>query len=192
MYKILCYVYVFVFNNDCSEFQCFTVRMYDLESVKFPECPAVCKLRDSDEESDEDCGEDDLLVNTENAVNIVSPRYHCGLQYRKKEICLYNISLSCGTDDVVISAGLSNLNLAENDFLDIIDYSQKHEYARIKNAQFLPRVLSRQFVVLFSSSNNDKASGNGFSLHMECAVKPTVPEEEEIEEGSAASASGQY
>ena len=191
MHKTLYYKWIHF--NDCSEFQCFTVRMYDMRSVTVPECPAVCKLKDSDEESDEDCGEDDLLVDAENIINIVSPRYHCGLQYRKKEICLYNISLPCDTDDVVISAGLSDLNLAEKDFLDIIDYSQKHAYQRITNAQSLSRdlrVLSSQFVVLFSSSNNDKESGNGFSLHMECAVKPTVHEQEEIEEGSAAS--GQY
>ena len=166
--------------------------MYDLRSLTVPDCPAVCKLKDSDEEKDQDCGEDDLLVSTESAVSIVSPRYGCGLQYRKKEICIYNISLPCGTDDVVISAGLSNLNLAENDFLDIIDYSQMHPYERITESLSRDlRVSSSQFVVLFSSSNNEKASGNGFNLHMECAVKPTVQEQEETEQGSAASGSGQ-
>ena len=161
--------------------------MYDMKSATVPECPAVCKLKDSDEESDEECDQDDLLLHVENAVNIVSPRYRCRMQYRKKEICLYNVSLSCGTDDVVISAGLSNLNLADNDYLDIID-----SHGRITNAQSLPRDLrvgSNQFVVLFASSNKDKESGNGFSLHMECAVKPTVSEEDHDEQGSATSGS---
>ena len=163
--------------------------MYDLESARVPECPAVCKLKDSDEEKDKECGEDELLIDTPTSVRIVSPRYHCsGQEYRKKEICMYNISLACGADDVVISSTLSNLTLAENDFLDIIDYSGGHEYERITESLSRDlRVLSSQFVVLFSSSSSNKARGSGFSLHVECSVKPTVYEQEENEDGSASS-----
>ena len=163
--------------------------MYDLKSASVPECPAVCKLKDSDETKDQECGQDELLVDTPTSVRIDSPRYNCsGQAYRKKEICMYNISLACGADDVVISSALSNLTLAENDFLDIIDYSRGHEYERITESLSRDlRVLSSQFVVLFSSSSSDKARGSGFRLHVECSVKPTVHEQEENEEGSASS-----
>lgn len=151
-----------------------------------PQCPAVCKLKDSDEAKDEACDEDNLLVVGDGGVaTILSPRYGCGLEYRKKEICVYNVSLSCASNHVTISKDLSKLDLAAGDFLDIIDYSQKDTYGKITGSELGERDLwihSSDFVVLFSSSNNEKTSGNGFSIHMECS-EGTI---EDPQEGSAA------
>ena len=168
--------------------------MYDLESITVAQCPAVCKLKDSDEEKDEECAENNLMVETDGSfAKIVSPRYDCGLQYRRKEICLYNVSLSCETNDVAVSARLSEINLSEGDFLDIIDYSHNHVYEKISGSQALSRdlrILNRQFVVLFSSSKKEKASGSGFNLHMECARKPNTNRGGENGEGSAETEEG--
>ena len=168
--------------------------MYDLQSTTVAQCPAVCKLKDSDEERDEECTEDNLMLETDGSfAKIVSPRYDCGLEYRKKEICLYNVSMSCETNDVVVSARLSNINLSDGDFLDIIDYSQKHAYGKIAGSQALSRdlrILSSQFVILFSSNSKEKERGSGFTLHMECALKLTTNHGDKNKEGSAKNEEG--
>ena len=180
MYDLFVFLY--------SDFQCFSVRMYNPQSVTVAECPAVCKLKDSDEERDKECAKDSLMLETGGgfAIKIVSPRYDCGLQYRKKEICLYNVSMSCATNDVIVSASLSTLSLSEGDFLDVIDYSQKHAYEKIAGSHALSRdlrILSTRFVVLFSSSNKEKENESGFSLHIECGTKP--PDSHGDKNGSA-------
>ena len=166
--------------------------MYSKETLEAEsKCPAICKLRDSDEEDDTTCDylEDDLAVpdrrENAHAINIRSPRYPCNLPYRSEEVCLYNISLACDTEHVIVSSTaspLSSLSLAKGDFLEIIDYSQNQNPNGRITLQRDFHVHTSQFVVLFSSSKSDKASENGFSIHMECAVKSTGVHEE----GSAA------
>ena len=147
--------------------------MYALSSAAAPQCPAVCKLRDSDEKKDDVCDCNDHITVTESAVKISSPRFECGLGYRKKEICLYNVSLSCQTNNVVISKDLSQLNLADGDFLDVIDYSNQQSFQTITGNEFptgrdMYIFGTSDFVVLFFSSSRKKSDDHGFSLHMEC------------------------
>ena len=146
--------------------------MYNLASASEPNCPAVCKLRDSDEKKDELCDHNDHMTVSESVAKLSSPRFECGLGYRKKEICIYNVSLSCETDDVVISRDLSQLHLADGDFLDVIDYSHKQRFQMISGSEFPTerdmRIGTSDFVVLFYSSSKEKSDENGFSLHIEC------------------------
>ena len=123
------------------------------------------------QENDKKCNKTDLLVFSQNVVRITSPRFECDKQYRQQEICLYNISLSCPTNDVIVSTDQSYLNLGDGDFIDIIDYSQKSKYGQISGSQWPEanrRIYSKDFVVLFYSSSSTKSDENRFSIHMEC------------------------
>ena len=165
--------------------------MYDLASAIVSECPAVCKLKNSNEKKDELCHRNDHMVVNDGAVEITSPRFQCGLEYRKKEICIYNVSMTCEANDVAISRNLSKLNLAKNDFLDVIDYSHGQSFQKITGSEFPTErdmhIGSNNFVVLFSSSKGKKSHGNGFSLHVECRSDPVSPKEEDDQEGSTSS-----
>ena len=144
--------------------QCFHIRMYSKKTLpEGSKCPAVCKLRDSDAEDDLSCAfhEKYLMVpdGRENAhsVSMRSPRQPCGLPYRQEEVCLYNVSLACATDHVIISRDTSDpssLSLAEKDFLEVIDFTHKRHYDQIKGRDSLQEnlhVYASQFVLLFWS-----------------------------------------
>ena len=149
-------------------------QLYSEEALSIPECPAACKLKLMDEAKDKECDQDDLLISSHSVVTISSPRFYCDKQYRQQEICLYNISLPCETNDVVVSTehNQSYLNLSDGDFIDIIDYSQKGKYAEISGSQWPrsnSRIYSKDFVVLFYSSGSSKTDENRFRVHMECS-----------------------
>ena len=173
---------------------CYTVERYDRQSLGVDSCPATCKLRDVVmKKSDcDEYGENTVLVAKEKSLAVLrSPNHACSnsTKYHRSEICVYNISLSCSTDYVVISRQPEHTHLAidEGDFVQVVDYTHERVYGKV-NGEEWPRsqaaIYSSNFVLVFWSEPHWKPAGSrGFRVHMECASSSNnstnVPQSEE-------------
>ena len=168
---------------------CYKVDRYDWVSLNVAEdCPALCRLRNVGE-GDSDCDreeEENVESYPERGITVVkSPHYNCS-QYLPGEICIYNVSMSCDTDHVVVSDRLSELDVAKKDFVQIVDYTKQEVYQSVTGSEW-PKsqvhITSTDFAIVFWS-NKDRKLGKGFKLHLECAGKAVQPVTETAESGS--------
>ena len=149
---------------------------YDYISLfEAPDCPALCKLRDPvEEEGDCDDEEEENVKSYQGGEIMVlkSPNYDCSL-YHRGEICIYNISMPCTTDHVVVSDQLSELDIGNKDFVQVVDYMHQKVYEPVTGTEWpksLAHITSSDFAIVFWSDKKWKR-GRGFKLHLECASK---------------------
>ena len=175
---------------------CYKVDRYDVVSLdEAPACPALCRLRNVGE-GDGECDreeEENVESYLESGITVVkSPNYNCS-QYLPGEICIYNISMSCDTNHVVVSNRLSELDLAKKDFVQIVDYTEQEVYQSVTGSEW-PKsqvhITSTNFAIVFWS-NKDRKLGKGFKLHLECAGGAVQPTTETAESESAESESAE-
>ena len=183
-----------------SEMLCYKVKRYSYKSLGVDTCPATCKLKDAEKE-EHDCeeyGEDSIVVAKEGTLIVLqSPNYVCnGSQYHRNEICVYNVSMSCNTDHVVVSRQPYHTHLAihKNDFVQVVDYTYGQVYEKVSGWEW-PKsqaaIYSTDFVLVFWSDLRWKPPVyRGFKLHMECGSNTNssnnVPQSEgSADEGSA-------
>ena len=179
---------MFLFN---SSFKCFYVKRYSIErNVAKPTCPALCKL---DDPIEKDCEIGNLLqsgfLNSRGISVVKSPRYGCS-NYFKSEICIYNISMPCKDSHIKISDEGSEIDIAEGDSVEIIDYKKHNVYQSITGSdksllQNIP-IHTSDFLVLFLSER-DSTQGAGFKLQFEC---PVINEDNDNDDCNDPSGSG--
>lgn len=166
----------------CSSFKCYRVQRYTYSTTS-EDCPALCRLKDVNNNG---CPVDDLVDDTflesENVLVVESPRYSCS-EYLMNEVCVYNISMPCSNNRVVISDTASEMNIAgDGDFVQVIDYENNRIYdAMSGNALLRTEITNSNFLLLFWSEK-DSLQANGFKLQFECPlIQETGAEELSIE-----------
>ena len=174
---------------------CYKVDRYDYASLlKAPDCPALCKLRDTVEEEG-DCDKDEeenVQSNSESTITLVkSPNYDCS-RYHRGEICVFNISMSCSTEHVVVSDQLSDLDIAKKDFVQVVDYTEQKVYEPVTGSEWplsQAHITSTNFAIVFWS-DKDWKRGKGFKLHLECASEGVQGVQETLKTSGSGSGSG--
>ena len=163
------------FSPLCSAFECFRVHRYDVHSRK-KNCPAFCSIRGVVERN-EGCKQDSqTFINRFDEVTAMSPKNNsCDSNtYRaENEICIYNISMNCEAD--YISVSQSHLNLAPNDFLQVIELTRQDPHPKVytsTNNGKWPRdwskIYSNDFLLVFWTEEDSKEGYNGFKVGFEC------------------------
>ena len=96
-----------------------------------------------------------------------SPNYGCD-NYTKNFICIYNVSMSCGSNHVQVQTDLSDIDLAENDFVQVIARGQVYPPVFHKTwPATLRSIPSTQFILVFWS-DKDNTQSRGFRLFLNC------------------------
>ena len=182
MYFIVFYTY--------STFRCFAVQKFAIdESLAQPNCPALCKLYNP--KQTDDCPINDLLytgfLESHGIATAESPRYGCS-NYTMSELCIYNISMPCKDSYISISEKSSDLDIAEGDSLEIIDYKNHFVYQSITGSdkESLNQLIKTSDFLLLFLSEKDSTQSAGFKLQFECPV----PIDHEDENSGEEEASG--
>ena len=90
------------------------------------------------------------------------------MNYPKNYLCVYNISMSCGSGHVQVHTALSDIHLAENDFVQVIARGQV--YPPVFHTTWpatLRSIPSSQFILVFWS-DKDNTQDRGFRLFLSC------------------------
>ena len=104
------------------------------------------------------------------------------------ELCIYNISMPCKDSYISISEKSSDLDIAEGDSLEIIDYKNHFVYQSITGSdkESLNQLIKTSDFLLLFLSEKDSTQSAGFKLQFECPV----PIDHEDENSGEEEASG--
>ena len=84
---------------------------------------------------------------------------------------MYNISMPCNDNHVVISDTASTMNIAsDGDFLQVIDYQNNQKYEVMSGNTLLQTEITNSNFLLLFWSEKDSLQGNGFKLQFECPL----------------------
>ena len=107
-----------------------------------------------------------------------SPDYLCSPKYTHNMMCIYNISMSCNTNQVQVT--FSDVDITDNDFVQVIDHTNGQIYPPVSGSTWpvtQRSIPSSRFMLVFWS-DKDSTQSRGFKLVLNC------PAESENRDGS--------
>ena len=169
--------------TSCSGVICFGVDRFSPE-LSQPGCPAFCKKRPNMV-----IRNNPLTMRTtsdKTITSVESLNYEQNEKYQKNMLCIYNISMSCSSDQVNVHH--SHVDIKDNDFVQVINTRTRQSHPKVTGSSWpieQGTITSSQFLMVFWS-DKDTSQGKGFKLQIECSMQSAEGSATELGAGQGA------